>query len=83
MRYCIIGDQSGHRWLCPLDKKNEVEDSIQAVEEYWEDADYDRECPENLTEKYNLPALEGGVLSFENPQINGKEVVHPKNGRGQ
>jgi uncharacterized membrane protein YdbT with pleckstrin-like domain len=73
-RYCIVEDQSGHRWICPLDKKEEVEKSIEEVEEYWETGNYDRKCPEDLTHTYNLPTLEGGVFSFTEPQVDGKPV---------
>ena len=72
MRYCIIGDDSGHRWLCPLDRKQEVEDSIRAVEEYWSDMDPEGECPEDLTE--GLTRLEGGTLSFTDPMVDGERI---------
>jgi len=72
--YCIISDQSGHRWICPVDKKEKVVANIQAIEDYWSNADYEKDCPDDLTEEYNLTHWEGGDLTFSNPQIDGKEI---------
>lgn len=72
--YTIITDSSGHSYLCPLDKREEVGRSLHLIENYWEAANYDKECPEDLTETLNLPRLEGQLLTFTNPQIDGEPI---------
>ena len=71
-RYCLVGDGDGHQWMCPLDRKPEVEENIEAIEDYWATGDYDKECPKDLTQ--DLPRVEGETLSFTSPHLNGKPV---------
>lgn len=69
-RYCFIGDQSGHDYLCPLDRVEEAEKMIAAVEAYWDNMDRDDlegGCPE---EPDFIERIDGGPwnYSFENPK---------------
>lgn len=73
-RYCIIEDNSGHRWICPIEQKEAVEENIKAIELYYERGDYDKECPEDLTETLGLYSWEGEDLTFEAPQLGNKYV---------
>lgn len=68
-RYVFIMDQSGHDYLCPLDRMEEDEKMIADVESYWDNADYDdieSECPEDpdFIERVDGP----WGYSFENPK---------------
>lgn len=71
-RYCIVEDSNGDRRICPAEKKQEVEASIDAVEVFWDNLDDEEERPEDLSE--NLPLWEGEALTFSDPQINGKPI---------
>lgn len=73
-QYCIVEDDSGHKWICPLSLKNKVEKSIQDVEAYWRNVNYKKECPEDLTETFRLPSWEGELLTFSNPCLDGELV---------
>lgn len=68
-RYVFITDESGHDYLCPLDRKEEGEKMIEDVERYWDNLnpdDLESECPDepDFIERINGP----WNYSFENPQ---------------
>ena len=70
MRYCIIYDDSGHEYLCPVTRKDEANKMIEAIEKYWVTVDYeDLEAGESPEFPDFLKQIDGiHRLTFENPK---------------
>lgn len=69
MRYCIVSDDSGHKYLCPLDKREEAEATLNAISTYWDNFHPDN--PENPpVEPDYLERINPHMLSFTDPQLN-------------
>lgn len=66
-RWCVVGDGDGHRYLCPADRADEVEEQFAALAAYWDRLDADGECPPDPSE--GLQRLEGHRLTFTDPRI--------------
>lgn len=71
-RWCIVSDDDGHRYLVPLDQRDA------AIAQYRDQATYRDMTPEERA-PYVRPSgpdravrLEGGVLSFTDPQVDGR-----------
>jgi len=64
VRYCLVADGDGHTWLVPLEKRPEFERHITHCECGEEDFD----------EPSYAHRVEGGLLSFTHPQLDGKDV---------
>jgi hypothetical protein len=70
-RWCIVSDDSGHTYLCPAERRDEAEETLEAIEEYWNAHRYDDECP---ADPDYLIRFDSG-LTFENPLIDGMELT--------
>ena len=66
-RFCVVSDDDGHRWICPVERKEEVEKSLAELGEYWGGGDCSKGPPDDLT--VSLPRWEGQDLTFTDPRL--------------
>ena len=64
-KYCLIGDDDGHWHLCPWERRDEANKILDSIDEYWQEEDYEKDCPEmpDWLQQIDGPHR----LSFENP----------------
>lgn len=67
LRYCIVSDGDCHKYLCPLEKREEAVKILEEIVNYWDNKNYDKRLPDKpnyLIELGNLYRL-----NFTNPVI--------------
>jgi hypothetical protein len=76
MRWTIIGDGEGRRYLCPADRAQEARRMLEAVVSFWTNgtvSSSDRGIRMPPPTPDFIVLLEGEELTFERPLINGRE----------
>lgn len=77
-RYCVISDGDSRRYLCPADRREEAVRRLAEIQQFWMNRTVStRDTFEVLTPPSvptYLVQLEGELLTFEAPQINGRPV---------
>lgn len=64
VRYCLMSDGDGHTWAIPVEWRN-------AFERYIADC----ECGEEIFHEPSYAhRVEGGLLTFTQPQLDGKDI---------
>lgn len=64
-KFTLIQDNSSHWYIAPYEKRDEANEILDSIEEYWEKGDYEKDCPE---EPEWLKRIDGPYnLSFSNP----------------
>ena len=63
-RFCIIKDDSGHAYLCPLERRDEAIHILSEIENFWYSDDVE-EAPPDIPDY--LISTEISRLSFSDP----------------
>ena len=64
-KYCLIIDDDGHWYLVPFERKQEAEEILDSIADYWESDIDDNNCPEMPDWLKRIDGLH--KLTFENP----------------
>lgn len=64
-KFCLFQDNDGHWYMCQFERKDEAMKIIESIENYWEEGDFESECPQKPEW---IQEIDGPYrLSFENP----------------
>ncbi len=76
MRYCLVYDEDGEKYIIPFEKRDEFQNEAFESHAYWNIGHHDdpyKGTPPVFPPDWAVK-LEGETLSFENPQIDGVEI---------
>lgn len=71
-RFCLVEDSEGHHWLCPVERRREVVQQIEAIVACYESGDYDGASSLADPEHLGLKRIDNPKrFTFTNPQEDG------------
>ena len=71
-RWCIVSDDSGHRYLCPADRVDEYAEMVELLNDYYDEGDYEDDAPPFPD---FVVSLYGRRLTFASPLLDGEEIA--------